>query len=165
MKKVIRLTESELIKFVKRTISELDRSTYEKAADAANKKGYSKLADRFTSHGKEFGLNQDRETISMVVKRQGEKTYSLRILKLNAPRNGYHQNEFKMMTEDVETGEKMEFMVEKYPTYIEFFLNGNYSALPETRKDARKVLKRFESIGVDVTEIDPRKISYEHTDF
>ena len=165
MKKVIRLTESELIKFVKRTISELDRSTYEKAAKAADKKGYSKLADRFTSHGKEFGLNQDRETVSMVVQRQGEKTYKLRIVNLESPRGGYYQNEYVMDTEDVETGESKKFNLVKLSNSIDFYLDQDYPALPATRKDARKILKQFENMGVDVSEIDPRKISYEHTDF
>jgi len=165
MKKVIRLTESELINFVKKTITELDRTTYEKAAKMADKKGYTKLADRFTSHGKDFGLNQDRETISMVVKRQGEKTHRVRIVNLESPRGGYHQNEFVMTTEDVDTGEKKEFNLNKLSNNIEFYLKGDYPALPETRKDARKVLKQFENVGVDVSEIDPRKISYEHSDF
>ena len=164
MKKIIRLTESDLMRIVKKTINELDRSTYEKAAMAADKKGYSKLADRFTSHGKEFGLNQERETISMVVEKN-KKVYKVRILKLGAPRNGYYQNEFDMTTEDVETGKMMKFTIIKLSNGMDIFLNENYPALPETRKDARKLLKQFENIGIDVSSIDPRKISYEHTDF
>jgi len=161
MKKVIRLTESDLMRIVKRTISELDRSTYDKASEIANKKGYTKLADKFASHGKEFGLNQDKDIISIVVKKQDEKTHRVRILKLE----GYSQREFEMTTEDVDTGAKKVFDINKYSNNIEFFLNGDYPALPETRKDARKILKQFENIGVNVTDIDPRKISYEDSDF
>jgi hypothetical protein len=161
MKKVIRLTESDLMRIVKRTISELDRSTYDKASEIANKKGYTKLADKFASHGKEFGLNQDKDIISIVVKKQDEKTHRVRILKLE----GYSQGEFEMTTEDVDTGDTKVFDINKYSNNIEFFLNGNYPALPETRKDARKILKQFENIGVNVTDIDPRKISYEDSDF
>lgn len=165
MKKVIRLTESDLIRIVKKTISELNKSTYEKASKIADKKGYTKLADRFASHGKEFGLNQDRDIISIVVKKQDEQTYRVRIVNLESPRAGYHQNEFVMTTEDVDTGDTKVFDINKYSNNIEFFLNGNYPALPETRNDAKKVLKQFENIGANVTEIDPRKISYEYSDF
>jgi hypothetical protein len=161
MKKVIRLTESDLMRIVKRTISELDRSTYDKASEIANKKGYTKLADKFASHGKEFGLNQDKDIISIVVKKQDEKTHRVRILKLAV----YSQREFEMTTEDVDTGATKVFDINKYSNNIEFFLNGDYPALPETRKDARKILKQFENIGVNVTDIDPRKISYEDSDF
>jgi hypothetical protein len=168
MKKVIRLTESDLMRIVKRTISELDRSTYDKASEIANKKGYTKLADKFASHGKEFGLNQDKDIISIVVKKQDEKTHRVRILKLE----GYSQGEFEMTTEDVDTGDTKVFDINKYSNNIEFFLRQYKDgleqlnpALPETRKDARKILKQFENIGVNVTDIDPRKISYEDSDF
>jgi hypothetical protein len=149
------------MRIVKRTISELDRSTYDKASEIANKKGYTKLADKFASHGKEFGLNQDKDIISIVVKKQDEKTHRVRILKLE----GYSQGEFEMTTEDVDTGDTKVFDINKYSNNIEFFLNGDYPALPETRNDAKKVLKQFEKIGANVTEIDPRKISYEYSDF
>jgi hypothetical protein len=163
MKRIIKLTESDLTRIVKRTIMELDRSTYERAAKVAGKKGFSKLADKFTSHGKEFGLNQDRDTITMIVKRQGEKPYTVRILDLSSPKEGYYQNAFELTTEDVETGDKRKFMINKFTDAIEFYLSGDYPAIPETRKDARKILKRFESAGADVSNIDPRSISYEDT--
>jgi hypothetical protein len=45
MKRIIRLTESDLTRLVKKTIMELDRSTYEKAADVASEKGFNKMSD------------------------------------------------------------------------------------------------------------------------
>ncbi len=165
MKKVIKLTESELARIVKRTIMELDRTTYERAAELATKKGFSKLANKFTSHGKEFGSNQEKETITMIVKRQGDKPYTVRILDLSSPKQDYRQNEFELTTEDVETGDKRKFMINKFTDDIEFYLSGDYPAMPETRKDVRKILKRFESVGADVSNIDPRSLSYEDTGF
>lgn len=165
MKKIIKLTESDLRKIVKKTIMELDRSTYDRASDFAREKGYSKLADKFASHGKEFGLNQDRETITMIVKRLGETPYTVRILDLSSPNKGYYQNEFELTTEDIETGDKKKFMINKFSDGIEFHLNGDYPSLPETRKDARKILKKFIEIGEDVSNIDPRSISYDDTGF
>ena len=55
MKKVIRLTESDLIRIVKKTISELDKSTYEKASKIADKKGYTKHHERISNGTRLFG--------------------------------------------------------------------------------------------------------------
>ena len=73
MRRTVRLTERDLTRLVKRTIMELDRTTYERAADVAGEKGFNKLSNRFREHGKEFGLNQEKDNITMVVKRAGEE--------------------------------------------------------------------------------------------
>jgi hypothetical protein len=164
MKKVIRLTEKDLTRLVKKTIMELDRSTYEKAADVAGEKGYNKLSDRFREHGKEFGLNQERDNITMVVKHSsGEKVLNVRVDAIE--NHSYLSNSFTLDTEDIGSGTKRTFEINKYSDKMEFYLNGNFPSLPQTRKDAKKVLKMFEGKGVDVSKIDPRSISYDDSGF
>ena len=164
MGRIIRLTERDLTRLVKRTVMELDRSTYEKAADFAGEKGFNKMSDRFREHGKEFGLNQERDNIAMVVEHGGEdKVLYLRVNSIKKdPNNGvtYH-----METEDLEKGTERRFELNKYSDKIEFYLNGQFPSLPQTRKDAIKVLKMFEGKGVDVSKIDPRSISYDDSGF
>jgi hypothetical protein len=164
MKRIIRLTERDLTRLVKRTIMELDRSTYEKAADVAGEKGFNKMSDRFREHGKEFGLNQERDNITMVVEHGGEdKVLYLRVESIKKdPNNGVT---FNMDTEDIEKGTERRFELNKYSNKIEFYLNGQFPSLPQTRKDAIKVLKMFEGNGVDVSKIDPRSISYDDSGF
>ena len=164
MGRIIRLTERDLTRLVKRTIMELDRSTYEKAADVAGEKGFNKMSDRFREHGKEFGLNQERDNITMVVGRgDGDLVLNLRVNSLKKdPNNGVSYN---METEDIEKGTERRFEVNKYSDKIEFYLNGQFPSLPQTRKDAIKVLKMFEGKGVDVSNIDPRIMSYDDAGF
>jgi hypothetical protein len=164
MKKVIRLTEKDLTRLVKKTIMELDRSTYEKAADVAGEKGYNKLSDRFREHGKEFGLNQERDNITMVVKHSsGEKVLNVRVDAIE--NHSYLSNTFTLDTEDIGSGTKRTFEINKYSDKMEFYLNGNFPSLPQTRKDAKKVLRMFEGKGVDVSKIDPRSISFDDSGF
>ena len=160
MRRIIRLTERDLTRLVKRTITELDRSTYEKAADVAGEKGFNKLSDRFREHGKEFGLGQEKENIIMVVKHLGqEKEIELRMISLKKESNT--SNTYTLETEDLDKGIKRDFEIGKYVDILEFRLMGNHPSLPATRKDAIKVLKMFEGKGVDVSKIDPRSISYD----
>ena len=164
MKRTIRLTERDLTRLIKKTIMELDRSTYEKAADVAGEKGYNKLSDRFREHGKEFGLNQERDNITMVVDRGGEdQVLNVRINDLKIDPN--YSMSFTLDTEDLDKGTKRKFELNKYSDKIEFYLNGQFPSLPQTRKDVIKVLKMFEGNGVDVSKIDPRSISYDDSGF
>lgn len=164
MARIIRLTERDLTRLVKRTIMELDRSTYEKAADVAGEKGFNKMSDRFREHGKEFGLNQERDDIVMVIERgDGDLVLNLRVNSIKKdPNNGVSYN---MDTEDIGKGTERRFELNKYSDKIEFYLNGQFPSLPQTRKDAIKVLKMFEDKGVDVSKIDPRSISYDDSGF
>ena len=165
MGRIIRLTERDLTRLIKRTITELDRTTYEKAADVAGEKGFNKLSDRFRKHGREFGLGQERDNIAMVVKQGGEeKPIDLRMIGLKYNGN-VSKNVYTLETEDLDDkGLKRDFELNILPhDTIEFFLMGNYPSLPATRKDARKVLRFFEDNGFSVSNIDPRSISYDDT--
>ena len=164
MKKVIRLTERDLTRLIKRTITELDRTTYEKAADVAGEKGFNKLSDRFREHGREFGSGQERDNITMVVKYGGEEgPIDLRMIGLKKEPN--ISNAYTLETEDLDKGLKRDFEINlnMNTITIEFFLMGNHPSLPATRKDARKVLRFFEDNGFSVSNIDPRSISYDDT--
>ncbi len=100
----------------------------------------------------------------MVVKyRDEEQTLNVRINSIDGD-PGYSMS-YVMKTEDLETGNKKTFMISKYPGEMEFYLNGDYPSLPKTRMDAKKILKAFESNGIDASDIDPRSISYDDTDF
>ena len=164
MSRIIKLTERDLTRLIKKTIMELDRSTYYNAADVAGERGYNKLSNKFREHGKEFGLNQERDNITMVVEHGGEdKVFYLRVNSIkNDPNNSVS---FTMDTEDIDKGTERRFELNKYSDKIEFYLNGQFPSLPQTRKDAKKVLKMFEGNGVDVSKIDPRSISYDDSGF
>ena len=162
MRRTVRLTERDLTRLVKRTIMELDRTTYERAADVAGEKGFNKLSNRFREHGKEFGSGQERDNIIMVVKYAGEEgPINLRLISLKKESN--ISTTFTLETEDLDTGIKRDFFINKYHNKIEFYLMGNHPSLPATRKDAMKVLRFFENNDVDVSTIDPRSISYDDT--
>jgi hypothetical protein len=166
MGRIIRLTERDLTRLIKRTITELDRTTYEKAADVAGEKGFNKLSDRFREHGREFGSGQERDNITMVVKYGGEEgPIDLRMIGLKY-NNKISKNVYTLETEDLDKGLKRDFELNILPhDTIEFFLMGNHPSLPATRKDAMKVLRFFENNDVDVSTIDPRSISYDDTGF
>ena len=164
MGRIIRLTERDLTRLIKRTITELDRTTYEKAADVAGEKGFNKLSDRFRKHGREFGSGQERDNITMVVKYGGEEgPIDLRMIGLKKEPN--ISNAYTLETEDLDKGLKRDFEINlnMNTITIEFFLMGNHPSLPATRKDERKVLRFFEDNGFSVSNIDPRSISYDDT--
>ena len=98
----------------------------------------------------------------MVVKYGGEEgPIDLRMIGLKKEPN--ISNAYTLETEDLDTGIKRDFIIDKYSNKLEFYLMGNHPSLPATRKDARKVLRFFEDNGVDISQIDPRSISYDDT--
>ena len=66
MKKIVRLTESDITNIVKRTIMELNKSTYDSAARVADEKGFKKLSNKFSEHGKEFGFVSPNTILNLV---------------------------------------------------------------------------------------------------
>lgn len=162
----VRLTERDLTRLVKRTITELDRSTYYNAADVAGERGYNKLSNKFREHGKEFGLNQERDNVTMVVKdRGGEKILNVRIIGVEGNRNYSYSKDFVLKTENLDNGSSIIFNINKLPGKMEFYLDWDYSSLPKTRKDAKKVLEAFDDIGIGVDDIDLRSITYDDSGF
>jgi len=162
MKRIIKTFYNFINESDRQSIMELDRSTYDRAADVAGEKGFNKLSDRFREHGREFGSGQERDNIIMVVKHAGEEGHiNLRLSSLKKESN--LSTTFTLETEDHDTGIKRDFIIDKYSNKLEFYLMGNHPSLPATRKDARKVLRFFEDNGVDVSQIDPRSISYDDT--
>ena len=162
MKRIIKTFYNFINESDRQSIMELDRSTYDRAADVAGEKGFNKLSDRFREHGREFGSGQERDNIIMVVKHAGEEgPINLRMNNLKSDSN--YSMSFTLETEDLDTGIKRNFEINKYSDKIEFYLMGNHPSLPATRKDARKVLRFFEDNSVDVSQIDPRSISYDDT--
>jgi hypothetical protein len=162
MKRIIKTFYNFINESDRQSIMELDRSTYDSAADVAGEKGFNKLSDRFREHGREFGSGQERDNIIMVVKHGGEeKPIELRMISLKSDSN--LSTTFTLETEDLDTRIKRDFIIDKYSNKLEFYLMGNHPSLPATRKDARKVLRFFEDNGVDVSPIDPRSISYDDT--
>jgi len=159
MKRIIKTFYNFINESDRQSIMELDRSTYDRAADVAGEKGFNKLSDRFREHGREFGSGQERDNIIMVVKHAGEEgPINLRLSSLKKESDS---TTFTLETEDHDTGIKRDFIIDKYSNKLEFYLMGNHPSLPATRKDAIKVLKMFEGKGVDVSKIDPRSISYD----
>jgi hypothetical protein len=160
MKRIIKTFYNFINESDRQSIMELDRSTYDSAADIAGEKGFNKLSDRFREHGREFGLGQERDNIVIVVKLLGEdKVLEVRIISLKSDSN--YSMSFTLETEDLDKGTERRFELNKYSDKIEFYSNGQFPSLPQTRKDAIKVLKMFEGKGVDVSKIDPRSISYD----
>jgi len=162
MKRIIKTFYNFINESDRQSIMELDRSTYDRAADVAGEKGFNKLSDRFREHGREFGSGQERDNIIMVVKHSGEeKPINLRLIRLKKESN--LSTTFTLETEDLDTRIKRDFIIDKYSNKLEFYLMGNHPSLPATRKDARTVLRFFEDNGVDVSPIDSRSISYDDT--
>ena len=170
MGRIIRLTERDLTRLVKRTITELDRTTYEKAADVAGEKGFNKLSDRFREHGRN-PMHNEKNNIVMVIKQESgyEYPFYLRVDSLIKASND-DSGTYNMETESLDPDDKIFIVKKKFEltlssNKIEFYQNGQFPSLPKTRKDAIKVLKMFEDKGVDVSNIDPRSISYDDAGF
>ena len=170
MKRIIRLTERDLTRLVKRTITELDKSTYDAAADVASEKGFNKLSDRFREHGRN-PMHTEKNNIVMVIKQKSgyEHPFYLRVDSLIKEFND-DSGTYLMETQSLDPDDKHFIVKKKFEltlssNKIEFYQNGQFPSLPKTRKDAIKVLKMFEGKGVDVSKIDPRSISYDDSGF
>jgi hypothetical protein len=170
MGRIIRLTERDLTRLVKRTITELDKSTYDAAADVAGEKGFNKLSDKFREHGRNT-RHTEKNNIVMVIKQESgyEYPFYLRVDSLIKAFND-DSGTYLMETESLDPDDKYfkpkkKFEITLSSNKIEFYQNGQYPSLPQTRKDAIKVLKMFEGKGVDVSKIDPRSITYDDSGF
>jgi hypothetical protein len=77
MKRIIRLTESDLTRIVKMVIKEnelgeLDRSTWEKISQNVKGKGYDEFASRIKKHSREFGTGGEKYMLDFVTEKGTE---------------------------------------------------------------------------------------------
>lgn len=108
----------------------------------------------------------------MVIKQESgyEHPFYLRVDSLIKASNDNSGTYYNMETQSLHPDDKIFIIKKKFEltlssNKIEFYLNGQFPSLPQTRKDAIKVLKMFEGKGVDVSKIDPRSISYDDSGF
>ncbi len=190
MKRIIRLTERDLTRLVRKTINELDRSSYEDAAKEADKRGYKNLADKFISHGKEYGLRPEKEEITMYVQRTDNLSQQLPSklkVRIDGFENTGSDGRYSMKTVDVDTGEEKLFYVntiedgendngEEIISKIKNFLlykEGNqnmsgYYSKPGTISDVDKILKRLKHFNKDVSYVsrgNKKLCAYEYSGF
>ena len=165
MKKIVRLTETDLTKIVKRTIMELNKSTYDKAADAAFERGFSKLGDKFRDHGKEFGLNQDENKLNFMLNMGDDNHVKSEFKVMGAEPVGDSNKKYNIKLQSLKSLSTMDLTVTKMGNRLSFSLDDRYRGLPMTRKDGRFVLKLLDEQGFDVDGLDVRAINYGDSGF
>jgi hypothetical protein len=167
MKKTIRLTESDITNIVKRTIMELDKSTYDSAAIAADERGFKRLSNKFSEHGKEFGSVPPKTILNLVLNLgpddEDQKPIEAKLIGIQ--RNGDLENSFIITLSSLKSHTTMELYVNKDVRNINFSLMGKYECLPEKRNDSKIILKLLTDQGVDVSDVDLRSITYEYVGF
>lgn len=167
MKKTVRLTESDLARIVKRTIMELNKSTYDKAADAATERGFSKLGNKFRDHGKEFGLNQDENKLNFMLNLgdSDDEHIKSEFKVMGAELVGDSNKTYNIKLQSLKSLSTMDLTVTKIGNRLSFSLDDRYRGLPMTRKDGRFVLKLLGEQGFDVNDVDVRSINYNDSGF
>ena len=167
MKKILRLTESDINNIVKRTIMELNKSTYDSAARVADEKGFKKLSNKFSEHGKEFGFVSPNTILNLVFNTgPSEEEHILTEFKLiDIQREGNLENSFIITLGSLKSNLTKELYVNKSGRNIDFLLSDKFECLPEKRKDSKIILKLLTEQGVDVSDVDLRSITYEDTGF
>jgi len=159
--KKIRLTENELVSLIKRTINELDRSTYMKAGDSAKEKGLKGLANKFYMHGREKGLNPNKDVIEFAIMMgdspRGMESVKFRIVDIIEK----DENNYTLELEGVKNS--MPASVHVHLTLFRLTLShsSGKKIMLQKRKDAITLLKAFEDKGINVENIDPRQLSIE----
>lgn len=142
-------------------MNELNKETWMRAADKADKSGYKKLATKFRDHGNKFGLIDPKKEFEMVFnKREGEVNLKLRLISL---KKSDWDSSFDMMVED-EFGKKYNIAVNNFGGFPKFYLDKEWDGLALNRREAKKILDILKGEGIDVTN-DTRSISYEDVGF
>jgi hypothetical protein len=173
MKKIVRLTESDLTRIVKGTIMELNKSTYDSAARVADERGFKRLSNKFSEHGKEFGFVSPNTILNLVFNTgPSEEEHILteyEVMKIQ--REGDLENSFIITLGSLKKNHVLkshstkELYVNKSGRNIDFLLSNKFECLPEKRKDSKIILKLLTEQGVDVSDVDLRSITYEDTGF
>ena len=171
MKKILRLTESDINNIVKRTIMELNKSTYDSAARVADERGFKRLSNKFSEHGKEFGFVSPNTILNLVfnaIPSEGpiEGTDIRTEFKvIDIQRDGDLENSFIITLGSLKSNSTNKLYVNKSERNIDFLLSDKFECLPEKRKDSKIILKLLTEQGVDVSDVDLRSITYEDTGF
>ena len=167
MKKNIRLTESDITNIIKRTIMELNKSTYDSASKLANERGFKRLSNKFSEHGKEFGSNPSDMRLNLVLNLGPDDEQHLvsEFKIINIEREDDLDNSFIITLGSLKSPSTKKLQVNKYGRNIDFYLHDRYECLPEKRRDSKLILKLLSEQGVNVGDVDLRSITYEDSGF
>lgn len=167
MKRIIRLTESDLTRIVKITIMELNKSTYDSASELANEKGFKRLSNKFSEHGKEFGTNPSDMRLNLVLNlgSSDEEQLVTEFKVIDIEREDNLDNSFIITLNSLKSSTTKKLQVNKYGRNIDFYLHDRYECLPEKRRDSKLILKLLSEQGVNVSDVDQRLITYEDSGF
>lgn len=151
---------------------ELNKSTYDKAADAATEKGFSKLGNKFREHGKKFGLNQDEMKINLKLnlftgfdEQDDDSHVDSEFIIKDVEKEDGSENTYNFKLQSIKSGRDLNLVGNKIGNRMNFLLKGEFQALPLTRRDAKLILKLLSNKGVDVSDVDIRSINYNDSDF
>ena len=167
MKKIIKLTELDITNIIKRTIMELNKSTYDSASKLANERGFKRLSNKFSEHGKEFGSNPSDMRLNLVFNAgpsDDEHIFAdYEIIEIQ--RNDDLKNSIIITLDSSKSSSINKLYVNKSERKIDFYLNNKFECLPEKRKDSKLILKLLSEQGVNVGDVDLRSITYEDSGF
>lgn len=170
MSKVVKLTEKELEKIVRRmvkeeSIQELDKATYDSAAAQADERGYKALSRRLSKHGKEYGKLSKDATLDLV-SREGmahDDIQTYKILDVEVLPTGAN---LSVTNEKITEPFKIKVMTYPGEGRIEvrrFSSNGDRT-LAKTLRDAVKFMNILKHNGVK-GDFDPKLFTYGKVDF
>lgn len=132
-------------------IDELDKATYDSAAEKARAQGMDKLGDKFTTHGQEFGTGgveinfTDIDGYPLTVKN----------IEFRGDRKSFDGTVVSDYSE-----KKHNFHVVLKPNKVVTYWGGDSIVYPSSRKDAKNYLALLNDNGIDTGGIDPRQITY-----
>lgn len=167
MKKIIRLTESDITNIIKRTIMELNKSTYDSASKIAYERGFKRLSNKFSEHGKELGYIPSDMRLNLVFNAGPSDDDHIfadyEIIEIQ--RNDDLENSIIITLDSSKSTSIKKLYVNKSERNIDFYLNNKIECLPEKRRDSKLILKLLSEQGVNVGDVDLRSITYEDSGF
>jgi len=170
MGKVVKLTEKELEKIVRRivkeeSIQELDKATYDSAAAQADERGYKALSRRLSKHGKEYGKLSKDATLDLV-SREGmahDDIQTYKILDVEVLPTGAN-----LSVTNEKITEPFKIKVMTYPSEgrieVRRFSSNGDRTLAKTLRDAVKFMNILKHNGVK-GDFDPKLFTYGKVDF
>jgi len=190
MKKIIKLNENDIENLVKKIIKEdrlqeLDKLTYDSAAEKASERGIPALSDRFRKHGQEHGLGKEKEQFTLVIDHSslGEREYTYKVESVEEMEDG---KTLKIKLVDIDnpqnvhtyTGSirltnpnKNSRSLKRGDYKLILYFRDNYYTLAKTRKDAKNLLNMLiKNMGGKhmfhpLKNIDPRTLTLGYSNF